>query len=757
MKPETARTRALAAAGMVVALFAGGLALVGAGAASAQEPVLIQAEQTTQGEASCEAVDLGTLGNTPGSELRADGRWTTEDCDSRFRSNSDAHTYRFEIAATGRIRVDVMSSEADSFLYLLDGAGNRIAEIDDGGVERLNARIERELQAGAYLIEATTTAGRIRGPADFEVTVTRVATCEPQILGVLTPGRKLGVTGVWTSESCQSIFLTGHPSQYFAFSLPQGARVRVELKSVSGDSVLIVAPIAALRQVVPGQVAHNDDVDGTRNSRVEQYLSPGIYGIEATTYRHRDLQSPRIEFTLHLSIVEEEAQRRLPLLKIEEVDIPTEVVAGDPVPVNYRAGNLGGDSFPGGEGEALIYTIGPSRGGPRPYDRLQPVPSNLWQASASHHTNDETSSATSTAIPEVHPFSVVFPSHGPSWLFTGIITYDGDGNEIGFYGHWHDLTVLSGPTYDPVKVEVDGAAYSVSAQIDHDAEETGVVVTTVTAVDDPEAEVDQATQEKARYAAGVLTQLLDGIFDRTRIAALPLASPPYSITVPRPVSDSLLKTAATRFAATIEASGLPEALANGEAINPVAVDDVVLAAAERVSGIYVSLAASWQTILRRIDDGEAISFADAVAAHSELIYAESILWPAYSPSEIVVAARAAELGWDDPQVQEMLDGQPSCDLDPTALRDAYEAAGVENVDELIALDSEMRAARPVYGLLIDGALCAAAEADAASLRFLERLALDDSEELLKMFEPEEGPEPEPQAGDDSAGEPSPSS
>ena len=274
---------------------AGVPAFGGAGVASAQEPVLISEEVTTQDEATCETVDLGLLDSAPGSQLTASGRWSTEDCDSRFRDNSDAHTYSFEIDATGRIRIDLKSSDADSYLYLLDEEGNRITENDDGGVGALDARIERELEAGVFQIEATTTAGRVRGPADFEVEITQVDTCDPQALGTLTPGQDIEVTGFWTPESCQSIFLTGHPSNYFVFTLPEGARVRVDLTSEIGDPVLIVAPIVALRSVVPGQVAHNDDAGGTRNSRIEQYFPADVYGIEATTFRTRDLQSPLID------------------------------------------------------------------------------------------------------------------------------------------------------------------------------------------------------------------------------------------------------------------------------------------------------------------------------------------------------------------------------------------------------------------------------------------------------------------------------
>ena len=733
-----ARMRGAAAAGVAVALLAGVLALAGAGTASAQEPVLISEDVTTQDDASCETIDLGELSNALGSELTANDRWTTEDCDSRFRSNSDAHTYRFEISAIGRIRIDLMSSDADSYLYLLNEDGSRITEDDDGGVGALDARIERELQAGAYLIEATTTAGRARGPADFKVVVTQVATCEPQVLGALTPEQDIEVTGFWTPESCQSIFLTGHQSNYFVFALPQGARVRVDLTSEIGDPVLIVAPIVALRAVVPGQVAHNDDAGGTRNSRIEQYLPPDVYGIEATTFRTRDLQGPMVDFTLTLTIVEEEAHQRSPLLKIEEIDIPTEVVAGDPLPINFRVGNLGGDEFPDRLSNAILYTVGP-----RPvFDRSGLLFAHHWPAGVAYHTNEETASATSTTNPRITPFSVTFRTPGPAWVFTAVIAFDGseDENELGFHGLWHDLMVLSSATYGPVEVEVDGTVYSVVAE----ADDEGMVTATVTSVDDPEAEVDPVTQEKAQYTAGVHTQMLDGIFQRPRIAALPLAAPPFPVTVPSPTSDSLLKTAAGRFAVLVRASGLLETLANGEAVNPVAIEDLILSTANRVSGTYASLAVSWQKVLRQIDDGQALSFAEALAVHAELAYAERILSPALLPIAAVNAARASELGWDDPLAQSMLASQPSCQPSPTELRDAYEAAGVQNVDELMALDTEMRVAQPAYGLLVDGALCAAAAADAANLRFLERLAIDDSDELRTLFEPEEPPAPEPE-------------
>ena len=631
-----------------------------------------------------------------------------------------------------------MSSDADPYVYLLDEDGGRITQNDDGGVGGLNARIERELLAGVYQIEATTTAGRARGPAEFEVVVSQVAGCEPEFLGTLTPDEDLMATDFWTLESCQSIFLTGHASHYFTFILPQGGRVRVDLTSEIGDPVLIVAPAVALRSIVPGQVAHNDDSGGTRNSSIEQYFPPDVYGIEATTFRTRDLQSPLIDFTLTITLVEEEEHLRSPLLKVEGIDIPTEVVAGDPLAVNYRVGNLGGDEFPDDGSYALAYAIGP-----RVFDRGVPLYSHLWPAGASYHTNETTASATSTATSEIEPFSVTFERPGPTWVFTAVITYNGNEEELGFHGLWHDVLVLSGPTYDPVEVEVDGVVYTVSAE----ADDEGLVPTPVLSVDDPTVEVDVATQEKAQYAAGVRTQLLDGIFERPAIAGLPESAEPVAVTVANPSSTALRRAFFERLSTAVGASGLSETMASGEAISPIAVEELVLDMSEVASAEYAGLAASWSALLERLDSGGALSFEEAVAVQSQLAYAENVIAPAVEAGEIVTAARAAELGWDDLEVQAILSGQPSCYTGEDALRDPLELAGIEDVDGLLAIDTEMRAAQFVYGVLVDNTLCETANVDAANFRFLERLDLGHSEQRLGLSEPtalpELDPEPEP--------------
>ena len=81
--------------GLAVALIGGVLAVAGAGVATGQETA------AAQESADCRITNMGGLGAPAGSVLQAHGRWTTEDCDSRFRPGNDAHTYHFEVRSSG--------------------------------------------------------------------------------------------------------------------------------------------------------------------------------------------------------------------------------------------------------------------------------------------------------------------------------------------------------------------------------------------------------------------------------------------------------------------------------------------------------------------------------------------------------------------------------------------------------------------------------------------------------------------------------
>ena len=713
--------RALAAAGTTAALLAAALALAGASTARAQD---------TQDTEACEVTDLGTLGSSTDSALVAEGRWTTEDCDSRFRAGSDAHTYRFHVEEAGRIRIGLSSPEADSYVYLLAEDGSRITDNDDNGA-RLDARVESDLGPGTYLVEATTVGGRDRGPADFTLTVSRVEGCDFVHLGTLEPDVDLTASGSWSLATCGSRFVSSHPAHAFSFNLAEAARVRIDLESENGD------PVVSLASLEAGIVGANDDGGERRNSRIEQYLQAGLYFIEATTYYARDYQPLQADFTLTVRAVDEAARQQDASLKIEEVWTPAEVVAGDPFGVHYRVGNVGGGDLPDDGTSAQIYVVGR-----RVFELRDPV-SGIWDARVAYHTGAETSSASSTESDDITPFEATFGTHGPSWIFVGVATDDAEGNEIGWHGLWHNLMVHSGPTFDPVGVSVGVRNYTVAAE----ADDEGLVTTSVTWDHDPDSEVDPWVRTRAVYAAGVLTQLLDGVFERPAIAGLSEGPDPDPITVASLSSSTLLEAFGQQYADSLSASGLTGAWMAKEAINPLAIEDMLLDAAEAAAARYASMAGDWRSLLKRIQGREVLSFKEAVTVHSQLAYAESIVAPAAEAGDIVTAARVADEGWQDSGVAEMMAEAADCRPGPAALRDALAAAGADNIDDLLALDAELRALRPVHGLAVDNALCAAEEADAAASRFVRRLSIGLSTELREALglvaPPAPAPEPEP--------------
>ncbi|MDE2765559.1 MAG: hypothetical protein OXI25_03900, partial [Chloroflexota bacterium] len=77
------------------------------------------------------------------------------------------------------------------------------------------------------------------------------------------------------------------------------------------------------------------------------------------------------------------------------------------------------------------------------------------------------------------------------------------------------------------------------------------------------------------------------------------------------------------------------------------------------------------------------------------------------------------------------------------LRTALEARDAANVERLLELDGEMRAALPAYASATDAALCGATGADADNAAFLEPLGIGESAEALGISGEEQPPEAEP--------------
>ncbi len=679
-----------------------------------------------QDSLDCSATDLGTLKAEAESELETNGRWTTQDCDSLFLTDSDAHFYRFQLAEDGKVRIDLTSAEGDSYLHLLNVDGSRIIHDDDTGRD-LNARIEFQLAAGTYLIEAASAAGRIRGPADFILSI-RVATdCEPIDLGALEPGLGLLAEGVWNINDCGARFRRDTPAHTFRFHLPQEGSVLIDLTAPEGGD-----PYVYLLSSDGAYLYSDDDGGAGRNSRIENDLAPGTYLIEATTYGDRDHAHELTDFTLTIRLVDEDTFR----LKAEAIQIPDQIVAGEPFTVQYRVGNAGRTNLPEGYSAEVLLA------GRGLYELADLISSSdgHWQAGDSYHSGDEIASFASAASGALSPFEVSLRRPGDTWLVLGVITYDENEEEVAFHGISREFVVLSGFAFGSVPARVGLVPYEVSAE----ADEEGTVTNTVISVSSPAAEVDPDIQAKAIYAAGVRTQILDGLFDRPALSDLTVGFARQMLTLENPSSSTLLDVVTNRYTSDIAATGLSEGLASAEADLRATIENRLLDAADTASAHYSSIAASWTAHQVWAGTGRALSFTEALNIQSQLAYAERIASPTIAAGEIVQAARAAELGWEDPDVQAMVDDfalQGSCRSAETSLRTGLEAAGVEDVDALIDIDAEMREALPLFGLANDSVLCALEGLDSDNSRFLGNLSIAGNEAIQEIFTPDT---PEPQ-------------
>ena len=166
-------------------------------------------------------------------------------------------------------------------------------------------------------------------------------------------------------------------------------------------------------------------------------------------------------------------------------------------------------------------------------------------------------------------------------------------------------------------------------------------------------------------------------------------------------------------------------------MNPVAVEDILLGMAETASARAVSIVATWEGLQSRIGDASPSTFSDAFAVHSQLFYAEKVLAPMVAAGTIIEAARDAEMGWEDEDVQEMVgeyEDTYSCRA-PASIAAALRRADVLDLAWMLTADTEMRAASPIYELAVDAVLCADG-ADDENMQFFESLFIDDSVSLL---------------------------
>ena len=210
-----------------------------------------------------------------------------------------------------------LSSEEDTYLFLLDGGGRDgdvNAENDDigrtGGAFNLNSRVTVELEAGTYTIEATTYGAATTGDFTLAIDVetaeeTPVAPPPPPVadecvidLGTLSAD--VSESGEWVVD-CASENRSGSYARFYTFTLDEPVEVQIDLTS-EDDPYLFLLDGGGRDGDVK---AENDDVDldgGDFDSRLTVELEAGTYTVEATTYG----AATTGDFTLTIDVVEPE-------------------------------------------------------------------------------------------------------------------------------------------------------------------------------------------------------------------------------------------------------------------------------------------------------------------------------------------------------------------------------------------------------------------------------------------------------------------
>ena len=236
--------------------------------------------------------------------------------------NYYARYYDFYVFADSEVTITLESGDADTYLYLLTGAGRNgtvIAQNDDidtAGVN-YNSRIVATLQAGDYSIEATTYSPGVTG--EFTLTLSgggaaTVTPTPPNPTPTQPPaadecvepiGADNTAIGAWTSDclSTKRPLAADKPkggdyyARYYTFSLSTPSDVTIDLNSSSDPYLYLLSGSGKNGAVLRG----HDDIDtaaGNYNSRIEETLRAGDYTIEATTF------APAVtgNFTLTLNV-----------------------------------------------------------------------------------------------------------------------------------------------------------------------------------------------------------------------------------------------------------------------------------------------------------------------------------------------------------------------------------------------------------------------------------------------------------------------
>lgn len=196
------------------------------------------------------------------------------DDDGKNANGVPADAWRFEGRAGQRVRIDMTSTDFDTYLELFDGAYNSLATDDDGGPELTNSRLTFTLPAdGAYVIEARAFSPSTGAYTLSLVEIEPEAAPAPLAFGTILEG-EIGEDDSRDGE--------GRGFDAYSFSGRQGQRVQAIMRSGDFDTVLRVGRATGEFTAL----ASDDDGLGEGTDSRLNYTLPedGDYVLRASAY-----------------------------------------------------------------------------------------------------------------------------------------------------------------------------------------------------------------------------------------------------------------------------------------------------------------------------------------------------------------------------------------------------------------------------------------------------------------------------------------
>lgn len=231
-----------------------------------------------------EGENLGTL--MLGATVERSGELSDGDCRgaplSWWDNNYLVDRFAFELNERGSIRIDLVdtgtaSGSFDPFLVLNQGS-QYVAENDDGG-SGTNARLQFELDTGSYQIVVTNRRSSDDVSAQYRLTVSFAAPCEPERLDLVedVSGAALTRTGEFAASGCivHTYWNTYTPGAAYLFELAEPRSVQIDLQGLDGINSYL-----RLRDG-PNTRASDDDAGPGRDASIRAVLSAGEYRIDA--------------------------------------------------------------------------------------------------------------------------------------------------------------------------------------------------------------------------------------------------------------------------------------------------------------------------------------------------------------------------------------------------------------------------------------------------------------------------------------------